>query len=170
MDSKFVISESISLVTSILVLGTILNGLLWVPYQIQLAYGWTKLSFISNLISVFFIVIILCYTVPTFGIIGAPIGWLVLNMFTFFITTYYVFKKVLKNQKNIWIKEDIIFPLISPVLISFLASSLISTTSIPLIILYLLLSISISIVLSIYCSSKIKPIFLNILNTKNIYN
>jgi Na+-driven multidrug efflux pump len=45
-----------SLLVSLLVVGNALNGVMHLPYALQLANGWTSLAFFSNLIGVIVLV------------------------------------------------------------------------------------------------------------------
>ena len=46
------IAEKSYLLVSLLTVGTALNGLMNVPYALQLAHGWTKLAFYGNCIAI----------------------------------------------------------------------------------------------------------------------
>ena len=70
---------------SILVWGTALNGLMNIPYALQLAYGWTRLALGINLIAMgFFVPAILALTL-WFGSTGAAAAWVAFNLFFAFL-------------------------------------------------------------------------------------
>ena len=50
------IADNTHLILSIVVVGTVLNGLLNIPYALQLAHGWTSLAFYSNVVAIIFLV------------------------------------------------------------------------------------------------------------------
>ena len=50
------IANKAYLMTSLLTIGTSLNGLMNVPYALQLAYGWTKLAFSVNVVAIVFLI------------------------------------------------------------------------------------------------------------------
>jgi O-antigen/teichoic acid export membrane protein len=46
------LSHKVAPIMAVLALGTFLNCLMWVPYQMQLAFGWTSLTVIINSVAV----------------------------------------------------------------------------------------------------------------------
>lgn len=73
------LAENVSVLLSLLVLGNLLNGLMGIPYQMQLAHGWTRLSVYVNSVAVFFIVPGILWAVPQYGAVGAAWVWVALN-------------------------------------------------------------------------------------------
>lgn len=61
----------VAVLLSVLVLGNLLNGLMWIPYQTQLAHGWTGLGVKVNIVAVAFIVPAILWVVPRYGAEGA---------------------------------------------------------------------------------------------------
>ena len=51
----------------ILALGNLFNGLMWIPYQAQLAYGWTSFTLIMNIVSVAIIIPAIFWVAPLYG-------------------------------------------------------------------------------------------------------
>jgi O-antigen/teichoic acid export membrane protein len=66
---------------AILVIGTALNGLMYLPYALQLAYGWTRLAFSVNLALVAAMIPGLLIAVRHYGAIGAAVVWTAVNLF-----------------------------------------------------------------------------------------
>ena len=97
---------------SLLVLGNLLNALCWIPYQTQLAYGWTRLSIFVNIVAVLVIVpSILCVT-PIYGAIGAAWVWVGLNAGYCLIGIHFMYRRILKSEKWCWYWQDVLQPLI----------------------------------------------------------
>ena len=96
---------------SLLVLGNLLNGLMWVPYQTQLAYGWTSLSLKVNLIAVAVIVPTILLVTPHFGAIGAAWAWVGLNLGYVLITVQLMYRRILRAEKWRWYIHDLLSPL-----------------------------------------------------------
>ncbi len=103
---------------ALLMLGTLLNGLMWVPYQTQLAHGWTSLSVKINLIAVTFIVPALLLIVPRYGAIGAAWVWAVLNSGYVFIGVHFMYRRILTREKWRWYIQDIFKPLAAAILVA----------------------------------------------------
>ncbi len=102
--------EKTSSIFSILALGTAFNGLMNMPYALQLAYGWTRLVLIQNLVSFVLLlpVTIVCY--HYYGLIGASFSWLVHNMACVMICLPIIHYKFLKHWIKQWFWECFTIP------------------------------------------------------------
>jgi O-antigen/teichoic acid export membrane protein len=98
-------------VLSLLILGNLLNGLMWVPYQAQLAYGWTSLGVRVNLVSVAVIVPAILLVTPRYGAIGAAWVWVSLNMGYVLFAAQFMYRRILKREKWRWFILDLLAPL-----------------------------------------------------------
>jgi O-antigen/teichoic acid export membrane protein len=105
-------------VLAILALGNGLNCLMWIPYQAQLAYGRIKLSLWINLVSVMLIVPAILSITPRYGAEGAAWIWVTLNAGYVLVSTHFMFRKVLSEEKWRWYVEDLLKPLCSGVLVA----------------------------------------------------
>jgi O-antigen/teichoic acid export membrane protein len=100
---------------SVLIAGNLVNGLLWIPNLAQYATGWTSLAFYTNFAAlVAFIAGLLCIA-PVYGAYGASWVWLCLNLSLFLANTHFMFKSILKTEKRAWLKNDVLFPLLSSI-------------------------------------------------------
>jgi len=109
------LTKQVAPVMAVLVLGTFLNGLMWVPYQMQLAYGWTSLSVRINFIAVLFLIPAILWLVPIYGAMGAAWAWVGLNFFYVFIGVHFMYRKILVDEKWRWYIHDILLPLLAAV-------------------------------------------------------
>ena len=98
-------------IMSVLALGTFLNGLMWMPYQLQLAHGWTSLSIQINIVAVVLLVPAILWVVPVYGAIGAAWIWVTLNAGYCLIGVHFMFRRILRTEKWAWYRTDIIIPL-----------------------------------------------------------
>ena len=105
------LSREVAPVLSVLALGTLLHGLMWIPYQMQLAFGWTTLAIRINVVAVIVLIPIILFTVPRFGAIGAAWSWVALNTGYLVFTIYYMHRRLLPTEKWVWYREDIFLPL-----------------------------------------------------------
>jgi O-antigen/teichoic acid export membrane protein len=101
------------LLTSILAFGNLINSLLSMPYQAQLAYGWTKLALYTNVAAAIVLVPALYFIAPIYGGIGAAWIWVSLNLATLIFGMHFFYKKVIKNQKSTWYLDDVFYPLLA---------------------------------------------------------
>jgi hypothetical protein len=106
---------------AVLALGTFLNCLMWVPYQMQLAYGWMSLTIIFASIAVAILVPAIFLMVPIFGPIAAAWIWVILNGSHCLIEVHFMYRRILKTEKWAWYWGDVMLPLgaaVSVVMIS----------------------------------------------------
>ncbi|MHB8845789.1 MAG: oligosaccharide flippase family protein [Nitrospirota bacterium] len=108
-------------IVRIVVMGSILNAVMTLPYNLQLAHGWTSLSFYKNVIAVILLVPLLLVTVRIWGAQGAALVWVILNLGYFLIEIPIMHRLLLKNEMKKWYWHDIGMP--------FLASAAIITCS-----------------------------------------
>jgi O-antigen/teichoic acid export membrane protein len=105
-----VVSNASKLI-SLLVLGNALNGLMHIPYALQLAYGWTKLALYQNVVAVVFLVPAVYWAVVKWGTLGAAGIWLLLNAGYFFISPHVMHQRLLSKEKWPWYWNDVCRPL-----------------------------------------------------------
>jgi O-antigen/teichoic acid export membrane protein len=103
---------------SVLSLGTLLNGLVWIPHYVQLAYGWTSLNVRINIVSVCVIVPAIFWLVPIYGSIGAAWAWVGLNVGYVTIGIHFMHRRLLITEKWRWYRQDIFSPLIAGTVIA----------------------------------------------------
>ena len=115
-----IIAEKAYLMVSLLTIGTSLNGLMNVPYALQLAYGWTKLAFFINVVAIVFLIPSLFFLATRYGGVGASIVWAVLNASYILIGIRFMHFKLLKGELITWYFQDIIRPLFGALLIGLL--------------------------------------------------
>ena len=100
----------------LLVMGNLLNGLLWIPYQTQLAYGWTSLAIRINVVSVILIVPAILWATPRYGAIGAAWCWVSLNLGYVLIGIHFMYRRILSTEKWEWYRQDVASPLLATAL------------------------------------------------------
>ena len=99
------------LLVSILICGTAINGIMYFPYALQLAFGWTSLSFFKNVIAVILVVPLIIYMAAHYGAIGAASIWVVLNMGFVFFEIPIMHRRLLRKEKWRWYLQDVCLPL-----------------------------------------------------------
>ena len=100
------------LLVSILVMGTAFNGLMNIPYALQLAYGWTRLAFFVNVVSVLLLLPLMIVLTMMFGAVGAASVWVILNGGYIIITIQIMHRRILPEEKWQWYREDIGIPFV----------------------------------------------------------
>jgi O-antigen/teichoic acid export membrane protein len=100
-----------SLLVSLLAIGNALNGLMHVPYALQLAHGWTKLAFFQNVVAVIVLAPAIYFSTLRWGAVGAAGVWIGLNMGYLLIGIQVMHRRLLSDDKWDWYIDDVIKPL-----------------------------------------------------------
>jgi O-antigen/teichoic acid export membrane protein len=95
-----------------LVLGTLCNGFMNLPYMLQLAHGWTGLTIRVNVVAVIIIVPAIMWATSRYGSVGAGYAWFALNAGYLLIDIPLMHRRLLPMEKWSWYLNDIGLPLI----------------------------------------------------------
>lgn len=107
-----IIAENTYLMLAIVVIGTGLNGLMWLPYHLQLAYGWTKLGFYINLAAIVGLVPLMIFGALKYGALGGAAAFALLNIFNIVFSIQIMHRRLLKGEQWRWYFQDVGIPLI----------------------------------------------------------
>ncbi len=118
------VADQASALLSLLVIGTALNGLMCLPYSLQLAYGWTRLAFCANLLSVCVLVPLLLLFTRRYGAMGAAAVWVILNAGYVCISFQVMHSRLLKGEQWRWYTQDVGLPLLAALIIVTCSSAL----------------------------------------------
>jgi O-antigen/teichoic acid export membrane protein len=99
-------------IVTLLVIGTALNGLMNVPYALQLANGWTRLAFYQNAIAVALLMPLLIWAANRYGGVGAAAIWIAVNAGYVLIGIQVMHTRLLRDEKRAWYGRDVGLPLI----------------------------------------------------------
>lgn len=125
---------------SILICGTALNGLMNIPYALQLANGWTRLAVFANLVSIIILVPMIVILTKKYGALGGASVWVILNFGYVFIGIYFMHKRLLPQEKWRWYWQDVFLPFFAAIVFAGLGKLLINNQQIEYMkILYLLI-------------------------------
>jgi O-antigen/teichoic acid export membrane protein len=95
-----------------LAIGTFINGLMHMPYQLQLAHGWTGLVLKTNLVAVTLLVPTIFWVVPRHGAIGAAWVWIALNAGYVLLNIGLMHRRILTTEKWRWYGHDLLMPIL----------------------------------------------------------
>ena len=107
------IAAKSALILSLLLIGTALNGLMNLPYALQLAHGWTRLTLYQNIISVLLVVPAIYWLAERYGGPGAAMVWIALNLGYITIGVPLMHRKLLPNEMWSWYRHDILPPVLA---------------------------------------------------------
>ena len=116
-----VTADRVHVIVTLLVIGTALNGLMNIPYALQLAHGWTRLGFYTNLIACIVLVPPMFWLAIRWGAIGAAAVWVALNVGYVTINVSVMHRRLLPGEQRRWYTQDVGRPLAGGVLIPLLA-------------------------------------------------
>lgn len=106
-------------VLSVLIIGSAINALLYLPYTLQLAFGWTKLPLLAGLISISILVPLMFPMTKCYGLVGAASIWAVLNIVNMVVVVPIMHSRLLLGE--LWgYFGDIGLPLVSTIGIALL--------------------------------------------------
>jgi O-antigen/teichoic acid export membrane protein len=106
---------------SILIIGSFLNGLSYLPYQLQIAHGWISLLLkIYSFVVLVFIISIL-FIVPVYGVEGAAWIWVALNAAYLILTSHFMHRRLLREHKWKWCFFDVLLPVLGAAMVMILA-------------------------------------------------
>jgi O-antigen/teichoic acid export membrane protein len=108
-----VTAEKTHILVSILIIGTAFNGLMNLPYALQLAHGWTRLGFYVNLISVVVLMPLTILMTWKYSAVGAAIVWVVLNSGYVIVAIQFMHRRLLTTEKWNWYGKDMGIPLLA---------------------------------------------------------
>ena len=99
-------------ILAILAVGTMLNGLMNIPYMLTLAYGWPGFFVRVNIIAVIVLVPSMVWIAPRYGAIGSALIWVVLNMGYLLLASRNLYKHILIKEMWSWYRFDLMQPII----------------------------------------------------------
>ncbi len=119
IGSSVVVSNS-HLLLSLLIIGTTINALVTLPYTLMLSYGWTRLVFMQNVISVVLLVPLMFWAVGMYGVIGSAIVWIILNSGYIFILIPIMHRRLLKQEMWKWYSIDFALPVMVALIVGYI--------------------------------------------------
>jgi len=101
---------------SLIAVGTMLHGVLTVPYHLQMAHGWTSLSIILSCTAILVQIPALLWILPIKGAMGAAGIWAMLNALQIAFGAHFMFARLLREEKWRWYLQDVMPPLMASAL------------------------------------------------------
>ncbi len=115
------LAQNVAPILSVFAIGVYLNGLMYMPAQLQLAHGWVGLSIKTNIFAVAFLVPGLFWIIPRYGALGSSWIWVILNLGYVLFAIPFMHQKILTSEKWNWYFFDLFLPTIGPLTIICLA-------------------------------------------------
>lgn len=146
---------------SLLALGNLLNGLMWIPYQTQLAHGWTGFATRINIVSVMIIVPAILWAAPRYGAEGAAWVWVSLNAGYVLIGIHFMYRRILKEEKWRWYGQDVMQPLAAAVTVAAAAAWVMpDSLAAPIQLVWLVIASSFTLLASAFAAPSLCEVLL----------
>jgi O-antigen/teichoic acid export membrane protein len=100
-------------IARLLVTGTVINGLMNLPYALQLSYGWTSLSVRFAVVKLVVFLPLLIWAATRYGAVGAAATWVALNACYMLIGVPLTHRRLLTSDAGRWFFADVGRPLLS---------------------------------------------------------
>ncbi len=110
------LAEQVAPIISLLVVGTAIQGVMYFPYTLQLAYGMTRLPLIICLIMVIVMIPLIVFLAWTYQALGGAMTWLAINSMYLLLGTWLTHRHLLKGIGVKWLTQDVGVPLILSIL------------------------------------------------------
>jgi len=135
-------------IATILVLAAAVNAVMFLPFTLQLAYGWTSLGLKITVFLTVIVVPAVWVMARHYGAIGAAYVFLGLQVINLLIGVPLTHRRLLRHEMTKWFLQDIAPPLAASVLVVGLARMFVSTPMPPLLTLGMLLLVLIAALLA----------------------
>jgi O-antigen/teichoic acid export membrane protein len=119
-----VLANEVAPILALLAVGTLLNGLMNIPYMLQLAHGWSGFAAWVNLVAVVILVPAILWVTPRYGALGAAWVWVALNAGYVMIAIHFMYRRLLPEEKWAWYWSDTARPLVTATLAAWVLSEL----------------------------------------------
>jgi O-antigen/teichoic acid export membrane protein len=100
--------------------GSALNGLVSVPYALQIAHGWTRLALGMGTIQVLLLPPVAYVLALQYGLSGGASIWLLINAMYVLISVPLMHRRLLPGSLSSWYKDDVGKPLMAAGLIAII--------------------------------------------------
>ncbi|HEY0141997.1 MAG TPA: oligosaccharide flippase family protein [Thermoanaerobaculia bacterium] len=103
-------AAAVAPIAVLLILAAAINGLMILPYALQLAHGWTRAGTVFGISAVAVYLPLIASLASAFGAVGGASGWLILNLVYFFMLAPLTHAKLLPRSLREWLVSDIAAP------------------------------------------------------------
>jgi O-antigen/teichoic acid export membrane protein len=157
------------IIVNILIASAAINCVVHIPYALQLAYGWTRLAIIVDVISVLVLIPLMILFTRWYGVFGAASIGVLLNLGYIFISVPIMYRRFLSSEKWKWYFQDIGQPLVAASVVVIMGRYIIKPDWPPMRIVFGLGVLSLGTLLAAACAANQLDIiarFKLLLNTK----
>lgn len=103
---------------ALVAIGSGLNGLMVLPYYIQLAFGMTKPAFYINIGAIVLLIPFMIFATSKYGAVGGALTWAILNFLYIVVGLQIIHRLLLRGELKRWYLRDVGIPLATTLLIA----------------------------------------------------
>jgi O-antigen/teichoic acid export membrane protein len=123
------VAANVAPIVRLLIAGSAINGIMWLPYALQLANGWTSLGLAVSVGMCVVMVPSVYILAASFGGAGAAAGWLIVNLLNLGIAFPLTHRRLLRGEALTWFARDICGPLAGAAVIVLLGRRFITVAA-----------------------------------------
>lgn len=116
------LAAQVAPIVSLLVLGSALHGIMYLPYALQLAYGKARLAFTINIVLIAVYLPLMAVLTLLYAEIGAALAWLLLHCCYLGLGTWLTHRHLLRGCGAGWLARDVGIPLFASLVMGWVAS------------------------------------------------
>ncbi|WP_353167587.1 oligosaccharide flippase family protein [Acinetobacter sp.] len=152
------ISLATNYVVKFLVLGGFFLCMQLTPFYLALANGFTKINLYLGVVCLMTVIPLMIFSIKNYGMLGATVPWLFVNLISFFIIGLYVVNRFLAGHTFRWLMFDIFLPTLITIVIGVFVISFPVSMKLPyaFIIESIVIGLS-SVVINIMIYNKCNP-------------
>jgi len=118
------LSRAVAPLLSLLIVGNLLHCMMYVPYSLQLAHGWTSFANYLNAVAVVILVPAILWAVPIYGARASAWAWLSLTSGYVLFSAHFMHRRLLVDQKWRWYLQDLLLPALAALSVIALSRTL----------------------------------------------
>jgi O-antigen/teichoic acid export membrane protein len=124
------LAANIQWVIALLAVGTMCNGLMTIPYALQLANAWTHLALRQNIVAVCLLAPLIYIFATRFGLLGAAAAWPLLNLGYIAISAPIMYRRLLSREMSRWYIYSVFLPVTAAAIYFWVARVAVDTLNI----------------------------------------
>ena len=106
------LSQQGAWILTFLIIGNACNGIMNMPYALQLASGWTRLALGVNVGAIAVLVPVIWWAAHSFGAVGGAAVWALLNLIYVILTPQIMHRRLLPREKTEWYRRGFVLPVL----------------------------------------------------------
>jgi O-antigen/teichoic acid export membrane protein len=109
----------------LLILGSVFHCLMYIPYMLQLAAGWSRLAVSVNSVAACLYLPLLWLVASHHGAIGAAATWAASTFATLMTTSFIMHRRLLRQEWSNWLMRDVARPALAAIATAVLLANVV---------------------------------------------